>query len=140
MVRAFQVPGLEHLDAMITWDAVRRNDFEATVVFLSDQMASLKTKNTGTDARTLASMDSSDKDSKHSKHSSHKKTSYNKFKKSGGHGKKYSKEQLDDPKLQHYPDHEWQPLSEAKKQYYRDARRAAGIPEGGIKKKHRKKR
>ena len=58
LVRAFQVPGLQHLDAMITGDPVRQNNFEAAIVFLSDQMAALRTKNTGSHARTLGAMDS----------------------------------------------------------------------------------
>jgi hypothetical protein len=130
LVRAFQVPGLEHLDAMITGDPIRRNDFEATVVFLSDQMASLKTKNTGNHARTLAAMDSSDTERK-PKYKPHKKTVHSKYKKKfGTTTKTYTKEQLEDPALQYYPNHEWKPFSPEKKTAYREARRAAGIPEG----------
>jgi hypothetical protein len=141
LVRAFQVPGLEHLDAMITGDPIRRNDFEATVVFLSDQMASLKTKNTGNHARTLAAMDMDPSDTERKpterkprfkpKSKPHKKTFQSKHKKMfGTTTKTYTKEQLEDPALQYYPNHEWKPFSPEKKASYREARRAAGIPTG----------
>ena len=48
LIRAFQVPELNHLDAMVTGDAVRQNNFKTAVIFLSDQIAALKTKNAST--------------------------------------------------------------------------------------------
>ena len=43
---AFQVPGLEHLDAMIAANPQLNSNFEAAVTFLSENFASMKTKNT----------------------------------------------------------------------------------------------
>jgi hypothetical protein len=76
MVRAFQIPGIDHLDAMVTGDANRINNFEAAGVFLSDQIAALRTKNIGSHPSRLAAMDSSKNDKRNSPHKKSQKTKH----------------------------------------------------------------
>lgn len=54
---AWQVKGLEHLDAMIAADQRLNSNFEAAVTFLSEQYVSYRTKNTGSHTRTISSLD-----------------------------------------------------------------------------------
>lgn len=76
MVRAFQVPGIDHLDAMVTGDANRMNNFEAAGVFLSDQIAALRTKNIGSHPSRLAAVDSRKNDRRNLPHKKSQKTKH----------------------------------------------------------------
>jgi hypothetical protein len=127
LVRAFQVPELRHLDAMITGDPLRRANFEATVVFLSDQIASNKTKNQGSHQRDIAVVNSKDKGKQHS----HKKTQYTKHKGKGG-GKSEGNQAYDpkDP-LKFYSQSGWWNLTPEQQATSRKNRKAAGIKPGG---------
>ena len=59
LMQAWQVPELMHLDAMVTGDPVRSQNLEAAITFLSDQLASLKNKNTSSMTRRLSAVEQS---------------------------------------------------------------------------------
>jgi len=62
LMQAWQVPELMHLDAMVTGDPVRSQNLEAAITFLSDQLASLKNKNTYPMTRRLSAVEQSSDD------------------------------------------------------------------------------
>ena len=57
LVSAFQVPNLQHLDAMVTGDPARANNFEVAVTFIAGQMATQRNKNVTGHSRGLAEVD-----------------------------------------------------------------------------------
>jgi hypothetical protein len=133
LVRAFQMPELKHLDAMITGDPARKSNFESAVVFLSDQIAALKTKNTGSHPRSIGAMDSRDSN-KSSKFNSHKKSQYTKHPRAKTGGKAGGNDKKDagvfnprDPG-KYVNSKNWDKLEPEQKVAARKARKAAGIP------------
>jgi hypothetical protein len=125
LVRAFQMPELQHLDAMITGDLHRKSNFESAVVFLSDQIAALKTKNIGSHPRSIGAMDSSD-GKKSSKYKSHKKSHKTKHPRATGKKDDGSFDKDDPGKYQ--PPDVWRALEPHQQVAARDARKADGIP------------
>ena len=126
LMQAWQVAALKHLDAMVTGDPVRRNNFEAAVTFLQDQLTVLKTKNTSRGTRRIGAFQKSSQQGGHNNKSPHKKWTRTK------HPNSKSKFDPSNPG-KYLPGGEWSKLLPHQQVAARKAREEQGIPTRQVK-------
>ena len=130
LMSAWQVPALMHVDTTIQATPQYREDFDASVNFLANQLATLTTKN-GPNNRTVAytSTESSGDKPRDSKRSGGKWQNPKKKNKSQVPAKKNTAAKFTKKNPGAYiPSKEWKKLTDEQKEAARTARSADGIP------------